>query len=168
LSEAASGYAELAALALRLGDRAEARRRLVQATNVIESQPYRTRAGLVSASVLARRGYLAVLDGEFDVARDLLRQAVELIKSGPLLSFMAGIDEVVRALAALAGREGDHVRAAELLGSAYAVVGMENLASYAGTATRTAALAALGENAFAVAYERGRRLQKSEILALEP
>jgi predicted ATPase/DNA-binding SARP family transcriptional activator len=166
--EAASGHSELAALALRLGDRAEARRRLARAAELIDAQDDSRRAGFVGSTLLARRAHLAALDGEFEVARGLLREAVELVRNGPPLSFMAGLDEIVRGLAALAGLQGDHMRAAELLGSAFSVVGMDNLSSYSGPATRSAALAALGEEAFAKAYERGRRLQKSELLALEP
>ena len=167
-SEAAAGHSELAALALRLGDAAEARRRLMAATELMETRVEHGRAGLAMATLLARRAYLAGMDGEFESARGLLRQAVEQVRTGPMLSFIAGLDEIVRGLAALAGMQGDHTRAAELLGSAYTVVGMDNLSSYSDAATRSAALAALGEQAFAVAYERGRSLQKSEVLALEP
>jgi predicted ATPase/DNA-binding SARP family transcriptional activator len=167
-SEAAAGHSELAALALRLGEHAEARRQLAKATDLVERKAPRARAGLAWSSILTRRAYLAGLDGEFDVARDLLRQAVELARNGPLLSFLAGLDEIVRGLAALAGLEGDHVRAAELLGSACSVIGMDNQASYSDATTRAAALAALGDKAFAAAYERGRRLKKAELLALEP
>jgi predicted ATPase/DNA-binding SARP family transcriptional activator len=167
-SEAAAGHSELAALALRVGDRAEARRRLLASTELVETHVKRGRAGLAMSTLLARRAYLAALDGEYETSRGMLRQAVELVRNGPLLAFMAGLDEIIRGLAALAGMEGDHTRAAELLGSAYAVVGMENHASYSDAATRSAALAALGEKAFAKAFERGRNLQQSELLALEP
>jgi tetratricopeptide (TPR) repeat protein len=166
--EAAGGCSELAAFALRRGDRAEARRHLMRAVELLDSDVEHGRAGLAASSILARRAYLAGLDGEFETARDLLREAVGLVRSGPLLSFMAGLDEIVRGLAALAGMQGEHLRAAELLGSAFAVVGMDNMASYSDATTRSAALAALGEPAFTAAYERGRRLQKSELLALEP
>jgi hypothetical protein len=92
---------------------------------------------------------------------------VDIVRTGPFLSFMAGLDEVIRGLAALAGLQGDHVRAAELLGSAFTVVGVDNEASYSSPRRRDAALAALGEEAFAVAFARGRGTHTSEILALE-
>lgn len=167
-SEAAAGHSELAALALRQGDRAEARRRLMQATELIETRVQHGRAGLAYGAIEARRAYLASLDGEYETARELLRHAADLARSGPMLSFLAGLDEILRGVAALAGLQGDHTRAAELLGSAFAVVGMDNKASYSDAPTRAAALAALGEEAFTAAYERGRSLKKSELLALEP
>ena len=167
-SEAAAGRSELAALALRLGDRAEARRQLAEAIELIESRAEHKEAGLAFSAVLSRQGYLAALEGEFEAAREHYRRAVDLVRGSPLLSFMAGLDEVVRGLAALAGLEGDHTRAAELLGSAYSVVGMDNKASYSDGATRAAALAALGEEAFEKCFTRGRRLPKTEVLALEP
>lgn len=167
--EAAGCYSELAALALRVGDRAEARRRLAQATELLESWvEERGFAGMASSTTAVRGAYLAALDGEFEAARELLRKAVDAVRSGPLLSFMSGLDEVVRGLAAVAGLEGDHVRAAELLGGAFTVVGMDNEASYSDARTRAAALAALGEEVFHEAYERGRGLGRSELLALTP
>ena len=169
--EAAAGYAELAELALREGDRAEARRRLAQATALLEARAQdseQERMGFAYSTVATRSGYLAALDGEFEAARQFMREAVEAVRSGPFLSFMSGLDEVVRGLAALASLEGDHLRAAELLGSAFAVTGMENAASYSDARTRATALAALGEEAFNAAYERGRRLGKPELLALGP
>ena len=169
--EAAGGHAELAALALRDGDRAEARRRLAQATGLLDARAEERghgRMGLAYSTVATRSGYLAALDGEFEAARQFLREAVEAVHSGPFLSFMSGLDEVVRGLAAFASLEGDQVRAAELLGSAFAVTGMDNAASYSDARTRAAALAALGEEAFTAAYERGRRLGKPELPALSP
>lgn len=167
--EAAAGYSELAALALRTGDRVEARRRLAYAQELIDAKTGHAReAGLAYSMILARRGYLAALEGELDAARELLHQAVDLVRDGPLLSFMAGLDEVVRGLAALASLQGDQMRAAELLGSAHAVVGLQNKASYSDAATRAAAIAALGQEAFDAAYERGQRLQKADLLELEP
>ncbi len=124
-------------------------------------------AGFSGALILARNGHLAALDGDFDIARDHYREAINVVRAGPFLSFMSGLDEVIRGLAALAGMQGDHVRAAELLGSAFTVVGVENQASYSGPQAREAALAALGEEAFAEAFARGRRTRSSEILILE-
>ena len=167
-ADAAAGHAELAALALRQDDRAEARRQLAVASSMIGSDAgQHPDAGMAGSMTLARRGYLATLDEDFDIARDCYLQAVDLVRSGPFLSFMSGLDEVIRGLAALAGAQGNHIRAAELLGSAYAVVGLENQASYSGPKTKAAALAALGEEAFAEAFNRGRRTHSSEVLALE-
>ena len=95
-----------------------------------------------------------------------LKEERRLRKEGH--EWVAGLDEVVRGLAALAGLEGDHARAAELLGSAFSVVGMDNKCSYSDGATRAAALAALGEEAFEKCFARGRSLPKTEVLALEP
>jgi predicted ATPase/DNA-binding SARP family transcriptional activator len=167
-SDAATGHAELAALAFRAGDRAEARRRLNSATELIEAHSERRDVSMARSNTLARRGYLAVLDGDFGIARDCFRQAVDVVWDGPFLSFMSGLDEVLRGLAALAAAECDHVRAAELLGAAFAVTGMENQASYADPHTRAAALAALGQDAFDAAFARGRRLPKADLLALAP
>ncbi|MBR7829355.1 winged helix-turn-helix domain-containing protein [Actinospica sp. MGRD01-02] len=167
-SDAATGHAELAALAFRAGDRAEARRRLSSATELIEAHSERRDVSMARSNTLARRGYLAILDGDFDIARDCFRRAVDVVWDGPFLSFMSGLDEVLRGLAALAAAECDHVRAAELLGAAFAVTGMENQASYADPHTRAAALAALGQDAFDAAFARGRRLPKADVLALAP
>jgi predicted ATPase/DNA-binding SARP family transcriptional activator len=168
-ADAAMGHAELAVLAFKLDDRAEARRQLAAALNLSEARADRERAdvGFAKSTILARCGYLAALDGDFEIARDYYREAVDIVRTGPFLSFMAGLDEVIRGLAALAGLQGDHVRAAELLGSAFTVVGVDNQASYSGPRTREAALAALGEEAFAAAFARGRGTHTSEILALE-
>jgi predicted ATPase/DNA-binding SARP family transcriptional activator len=168
LADAAAGHAELAVLAFKLDDRAEARRQLASATELIDTRPGRPDAGMARTITLARRGYLATLDGDFEIARDCYRQAVDVVWDGPFLSFMSGLDEVLRGLAALAGAQGDQIRAAELLGAAFSVTGMENKASYADPHTRAAALAALGEQPFAAAFARGRHLPKSDILALEP
>ena len=165
--DAAVGHAELAALAFKMDDTAEARRQLALATSLIAAFPDRPDMALASSVTLARRGYLAALEGEFDVARDCYTQAVDVVRFGPFLSFMSGLDEVLRGLAAVAGLQGDHVRAAELLGSARAVVGMDNEASYVGPRTKSAAIAALGEEAFEDAFARGRRTRTAEVLALE-
>lgn len=165
--DAAVGHAELAALAFKMDDTAEARRQLALATSLIAAFPDRPDMALASSVTLARRGYLAALEGEFDVARDCYTQAVDVVRFGPFLSFMSGLDEVLRGLAAVAGLQGDHVRAAELLGSARAVVGMDNEASYVGPRTKSAAIAALGEEAFEDAFDRGRRTRTAEVLALE-
>lgn len=165
--DAAVGHAELAALAFKVDDPAEARRQLAMATSLIGAFPDRPDMALASSVTLARRGYLAALEGEFDVARDCYRQAVDAVRFGPFLSFMSGLDEVLRGLAAVAGLQGDHVRAAELLGSARSVVGMDNEASYVGPRTKSAAIAALGEEAFEDAFARGQRARTVEVLALE-
>jgi tetratricopeptide (TPR) repeat protein len=168
LADAAIGHAELAALEIRQDDRAEARKHLAAASNLIgRNTEQRPDAGMANSMTLARRGYLAALDGDFDVARDCYAQAVDLARSGLFLSFMSGLDETIRGLAALAGMQGNHLRAAELLGSAYALTGLENQASYTGPKAKTAALAALGEEAFAAAFDRGRRTRTSEVLAIE-
>ena len=165
--DAAVGHAELAALAFKVDDRAEARRQLAMATSLIGAFPDRPDMALANSTTLARRGFLAALEGEFDLARDCYRQAVDVVRSGPFLSFMSGLDEVLRGLAAVAGLQGDHVRAAELLGSARSVVGMDNEASYVGPRTKSAAIAALGEEAFEDAFARGRQARTAEVLALE-
>jgi tetratricopeptide (TPR) repeat protein len=167
LSDAAVGHAQLAALAFKVDDLAEARRQLAAATELIEGRSDRPDASMARSATLAGRGYLATLEGDFEIARDCYRQAIDAVWDGPFLSFMSGVDEMLRGLAALAGAEGDHVRAAELLGAAFALTGMENKASYADPRTRAAAITALGEDAFNAAFTRGRRLPKSEILALE-
>ena len=168
LADAAAGHAELAALAFKLGDRAEARRQLVSATELIDARTGRPDATMARSTTLARRGYLATLDGDFDIARDCYREALHVVLEGPFLNYMSGLDEVLRGLAALAVAQGDHARAAELLGAAFSVTGMENKAAYADPHTHAAATAAIGEEAFATAFARGRRFAKSELLALEP
>ncbi|HET9168947.1 MAG TPA: BTAD domain-containing putative transcriptional regulator [Actinospica sp.] len=168
LADAAAGHAELAALAIKTGDRAEARRRLDRAAELVATRGERPDATMARSTTLSRRGYLAILDGDFDLARDCFRRAVDVVWEGPFLSFMSGSDEVLRGLAALAGAEGDHVRAAELLGAAFSMTGLENRASYADPRTRAEAVTALGEEAFAAAYARGTRIPRSELRALEP
>jgi hypothetical protein len=168
VADASAGHAELAALAFKVGDLAEARRRLAYATELIASHPNRPDVSRARSTTLSRRAYLATLEGDFDVARDCFRRAVDVVWEGPFLSFMSGLDEALRGLAALSGAEGDHVRAAELLGAAFSVTGMENQASYADPRTRATAIAALGEQAFEAAFARGGRIPKTDLLALEP
>jgi predicted ATPase len=167
-ADAVTGRAELAAIAFRQDDRAEARRQLAAASSLMGSSAEKhPDTDMANAMTLSRRGHLAALDGDFDVAHDCYAQAADLVRSGPFLSLISGLDEIIRGLAALAAMQGNHVRAAELLGSAYAVVGLENQASYSGPKAKAAALAALGEAAFAKAFDRGRRTQASDVLALE-
>jgi predicted ATPase/DNA-binding SARP family transcriptional activator len=167
-ADAITGRAELAAIAFRQDDRPEARRQLAAASSLIGSNTEQhPDADMANAMTLSRRAHLAALDGDFAVARDCYAQAANLVRSGPFLSFISGLDEIIRGLAALAAMQGNHIRAAELLGSAYAVVGLDNQASYSGPKAKAAALAALGEAAFAKAFDRGRRTQASDVLALE-
>jgi predicted ATPase/DNA-binding SARP family transcriptional activator len=166
--DAVSGMAELAALALRFDDRELARQWLDRGAQTVSEHSGRPDIGLGAATMDARRAYLAVLDGDLEFAEDCYAQAFEKVRKGTIMLFTAaGIGEIALGLAALAGRRGQHERAAELLGCAHSVYGLEFQASYCAGPAREAALAALGTEAFEVAYLRGRRRPRERVLALE-
>jgi predicted ATPase/DNA-binding SARP family transcriptional activator len=166
--DAVGGMAELAALALRLGDREQARLWLDRGAQTAAEHGGRPDLGLGPATLYARRGYLAMLDGDLELAEDYYAQAFEKMREGTFMLFTAvGIGEIALGLAALAVRRGQHERAAELLGCAHSVYGVEYQASYSAGPARASALAALGSEAFEAAYLRGRRRPRERVLALE-
>ena len=166
--DAVGGLSELAGLALRFGDREEARRRLEHGMRIVGAHGGRPDMGIGHAMLLARLGYLAGLDDEFELAEDYYAQSFTKVgQSAVMLFTAAGIGEIAFGLAALAVRRGQHERAAELLGCAHAVFGLEYQASFCAGPVRAAAREALGPEAFEAAYRRGRRLPRERVLALE-
>jgi predicted ATPase/DNA-binding SARP family transcriptional activator len=164
----AAGYLELSDLARRSGDLAEARQLLDRARDVAESRPGRPDMILVTARTFGKLGCLAEQEGDLQAAARWHRQAVRTLADSdvPFIPVNAALAEAVAGAAALAGTEGDHLRAAELLGLARSLRGFRDTASLEEARATAAATAALGEREFAAAYERGRQLTKDDALAL--
>ncbi|WP_241968658.1 BTAD domain-containing putative transcriptional regulator [Streptomyces sp. ICBB 8177] len=113
-------------------------------------------AGDVSRTeALVCRGRLHAARGQRDRARECYREAYGARQTDRNRPFTAAVAD---AAADLALRDGAPERAAELLGIARALRGMEVVASPDAAATETAARETLGEEAYVAARDRGARL----------
>jgi len=150
---------EFADLALTHGDYAEARQHLTESLSGFE------RAGQNWGLALALdlRGYLACKEGQFEAADELFRRAYSIALSLSLYPFASNI---VAGLALVRARTGEPERAVELL-----TVVQEHVATERHTLTRRVAplreelLAALGQERFARAEERGKAQRLEALLA---
>ncbi len=163
-----SGYIELSDLARRDGDLAGARSLLEKARLVAEPRMRRMDMRLVAARTFSKLGCLAEQEGDLDTAARWHGQALGVLRPSdiPFLPVNPVLAEAVQGFAALAAAQGDHLRAAELLGLAHTLHGFCDAASLEVTRTSTAVIAAIGADAFAVACERGRELTRDDALAL--
>jgi tetratricopeptide (TPR) repeat protein len=166
----ASGYLELGELARRDGDLAQARCLLEQAHAIADPRADRLDVRLVAARTYSKLGCLAEQEGDLDAAEAWHRKAIATL-TGTDLSFLPinpALAGVVEGLAALAAARGVPGRAAELLGLAHTLHGFRDTASLEVTRVLAAVTAAIGEQACAAAYERGRALTRDDALALTP
>jgi tetratricopeptide (TPR) repeat protein len=117
------------------------------------------------ANALTQLGSIELFDGRYEKARERYAEGFELFRQA---SDMPAIVRVTFSSAALANAVGDHLRAAELRGAA------DTLKAPLGAIAlpmqvlgipdpEIAARQALGDEAYAAAYEAGRRLDLDEI-----
>ncbi|MFC1417143.1 AfsR/SARP family transcriptional regulator [Streptacidiphilus cavernicola] len=153
-------HSTLAEAYRRLGRLDDGRRALDTASGSVSNLP--SGAPQIQALLLGARGYLEAADGRLERAAELHRQALEAALSafdGPV----AG--NCLQGWADLALRQGDPARAAELLGAAHRLRGMADRSSTDVLLVTEAATEALGAEAFAAAYERGRATPSEQTVA---
>ncbi len=116
----------------------------------------------IKALFAGTSGYLEAAAGNFAAATEhhqaALRAATE-VYDGPIIA------DCLQGWADLLLRQGDPLRAAELLGAAHLQRGMRDRSSPDVDRTAAGAEAALGPEAFAAAYERGRATPREATLA---
>jgi predicted ATPase/DNA-binding SARP family transcriptional activator/tetratricopeptide (TPR) repeat protein len=144
----------------RAGDLDSARRRYEY---VLGGSPGANAPPQVRALMLSSAARLLVTDGEFERARALHDEAVAMMlkaRDMPLLSV------AIIGFAQLALAEGDPEHAAVLLGLADTIRGMPDAGDPDVAEAAAATRAALGEDRFAAAYQRGAEISRDDVLAV--
>ncbi|WP_433335523.1 BTAD domain-containing putative transcriptional regulator [Spirillospora sp. CA-294931] len=164
--DAATGLLWLAELARREGDLAAARPSLERALDLVQTR--KTRPDMVSTTAMtfSRLGSLSEQAGDLAAAeswhtRALRETSDDIFLRNPLVALL------LEGIAAYHAAVGDHVRAAELLGTAHTLHGYRDALSYDVQRATSAAEAALGPDGFAEAYERGRKTSRDEAVAVK-
>jgi len=124
--------------------------------------PELSSARQLHATLSSSLGMLAAQEGDLGRARRLHGEALALAvesQDGPVVA------HVIVAYAGLAALEGDHERAAVLLGGATAVRGIVDVVGYDHLRATEAATAALGREEFSRHYERGRAMTREQAVA---
>ncbi|HEX8858644.1 MAG TPA: AfsR/SARP family transcriptional regulator, partial [Actinomycetes bacterium] len=149
-----------AQIARRAGDPETARTRLDEGiANSMEGQhPY----GQLHASLLTVRGYVELDAGDLEAAREWYERSLVVALRTRDRPVMARTLEL---LAAIVLAEGRAERAATLLGNAAALRGMPDRADPDVLRVRAAARAALGDEGFTLATERGTAQPREELEA---
>jgi tetratricopeptide (TPR) repeat protein len=161
-ADQAAGYQELGELNRRSGDPATAREHYRTALRLLETKPWRPDAGLVHTTLLSRLGCLAEQGGDLEQATALHRDALRIAIGVPFMMNTVALAMVLNGAAALLQARGDAVRAAELLGTAHATMGLADQASPEVARTTAAARATLGDAEFQTAYDRGRKVTREQ------
>ncbi|MFG2003326.1 BTAD domain-containing putative transcriptional regulator [Spirillospora sp. NPDC048911] len=164
-ADAANGYLSLSDLARRDGDLAAARPPLERARELVEPRSARADVRTVCARTFSHLGCLAEQEGDLEAAARLHSRASRDI-AGSVLVGNPTLAELVEGVAALEAARGHHERAAELLGAAHGLRGYRDRWSIEAGRVTVAATNALGQDAFAGAYDRGRAIPREEVLAL--
>jgi predicted ATPase/DNA-binding SARP family transcriptional activator len=164
-ADAAHSLVWISEIARREGDLDDARALLERALALIEPKRARVDLGTAYAIVSSKRGCLAEQEGDLANARRWHRQATGAIDRIVPMPINRLIGTLAQGFAALAAAEGEHVRAAELLGGAHMLQGVPDPWSLEVERATATALDALGREAFDEAYGRGRRTSHEEILA---
>ena len=118
--------------------------------------------GQIHACMLASLGHLELDAGDVPAARGRFERALEVAsrtRDRPVVA------RAVELLAAIAIAEGDAERAATLLGEATTLRGLPDEADPDVARVRAAARAGLGDEGFALAYERGTARPRDEVEA---
>ncbi|GAA4559556.1 AfsR/SARP family transcriptional regulator [Planotetraspora kaengkrachanensis] len=124
--------------------------------------PEMSSARQFQATLSASLGMLAAQEGDLRRARRLHGEALTLAveaQDGPVVA------HVIVAYACLAAIEGDHERAAVLLGGATAVRGIVDVVGFDHVRATETAKAALGGEEFSRCYERGRAMTREQVVA---
>ncbi len=164
-ADAAAASLLLCELSLQEGDRETARGHADRAYKWIEHREHRPDVVQSARRTYSRLGCLAEEDGDLEAARRWHLAAFRNL-GGDALMGNPTVATLIEGLAAYAAARGDHVRAAELLGTAHNLHGYPDSASYDVTRTLSTAKRALGGDAFTAAYERGRSVTREEIFEL--
>jgi len=164
------GNLELADLARREGNPAQARRLLDRALALADPIRKRPDMGVVAATAYTRLGCLLELDGDLDGAARWHGKALTVLATADVLMFPSNptVALVLEGLAALAVARDEPERAAELLGLAHTLRGFRDRVSLERERVTTAVTRAIGGAAFDAAYARGRQLSRDDALALAP
>ncbi len=153
-TDAATGLLALSDLHRRAGDFAAARRPLLRALELLEPRTERAEPRRAAALVHSRLGCLAEQQHDLDTAAHWHARALAVLGEDPHRRTRAAAAE---GLAAYAAARGEHLRAAELLGTARTLLGYRPAHGPDTARATAAATAALGPAAFAAAYGRGRQ-----------
>lgn len=163
---AAMAYQIRGEIAHRAGDLDEADRWYRRALQV-GGQPEEFMAiggGHLQAITATRRGLIAEQRGDLAGARELQQEALRYgykTQDGPLMSACAD------GAASLLAAEGDFPQAAVFVGAAHAMRGAPGADALCYPRVTDAIVAAIGSAAYRRAYQRGRGLDRDELLALE-
>ncbi|MBO2445469.1 AAA family ATPase [Actinomadura barringtoniae] len=166
-ADAAYGLLWQGEMRRREGDLPGARALMERALEMVEPRSERADFRQVSATTFSRVGCLTEQEGDLEASARWHARALRDISHGGLIGNQT-IATLVEGIAALAAARGDHERAAELLGTARNLHGYTDPMSYEVPRTTAAATAALGEEGFAAAYERGRSGTREDVLNLVP
>jgi len=166
----ARGYLALGDLARRVGDMDQAHQLFERAREIAEPKIRQPGMSLLAMTAYSKLGCLSEQQGDLAGAARWHAQAIGQA-TGSAEVFLPGhpsLAEVVEGLAAFASAQGRPARAAELLGLAHTLHGFRDEASLEVVRTMATVTAAIGTGAFEEAYGRGRRLTRSDALALVP
>ncbi len=153
-----------AELAWREGDLAGVTRCCMAILGTLENMPAPWWQSL-RAQIKARLAMVALAQGDLAGSRDLLDEALAAVTAWVEHPSLAVVLDAVAACVLTRDRDDDAVLAARLLGASHSVRGAFDESSLDAPPARAAARAALGDPAFAAAYEAGRELGYTESLS---
>ncbi|MDL4777797.1 AfsR/SARP family transcriptional regulator [Actinomadura xylanilytica] len=166
-ADAAHGRVWLSELERREGNLAAARPLLERALEDVEPRRHRADFTQVSVMVYAKLACLVEQEGDLEEAARLHAWAFSGVADNMLLGNQV-LATLVEGVAALSAARGEHVRAAELLGTAHKLHGFRDRYSLEARRATAAATEALGAEGFDEAYARGRLATREEALAIVP
>ncbi len=166
--DAASGQLELADLARQLGDLDRARELVRRAVDTAQANLGRPGMTAIATTAYSRLGCLDEQQGDLASAAGWHAKAAGLVgeREDVFLPNHPVAATVAEGCAALAAAQGQHQRAAELLGLAHTLHGFRDAASPEVRRATALASAALGAADFAVAYATGQGLTRADLAAL--
>ena len=168
--DGARGYLVLGDLARQVGDVDQAHQLFERARKIAEPNLRQPGMSLLAMSTYSKLGCLSEQQGDLAGAARWHAQAIGQATGSAevFLPSHPSLAEVVEGVAALAAAQGQPARAAELLGLAHTLHGFRDEASLDVARTMATVTGAIGAGAFEEAYGRGRRLTRSDALALVP
>jgi predicted ATPase len=170
VGDAAGGYVYLSEIARREGDLPGARDLLGRALEIVESHAKRPDISGAAAMTFSKLGCLTEQAADLVAAARWHGRAIGTLRTGlaAMLPSNPTMALVVEGIAALTAAQGEHVRAAELLGLAHRLQGFRNAASLEVERTQAAIEGALSRADAEAAYARGQTMSRAEALELNP